>query len=149
MLIRKAQSLDAEDFCNVLRASITHLCKLDHRDDPKELDSWLENKTVENCAQWIASATSNTFVAEQDGKVVGVAGIGHNGYLYLLYVLPEIKGKGVGQQLLLAAEESVSDIGLDVLRLESTLTARSFYEHCGYHPVSSETDGLMYQKQLN
>jgi GNAT superfamily N-acetyltransferase len=134
LVVRNAEARDAEEFCNVIRTSIIELCDLDHHGKKEQLEEWLDNKTVENCKKWILSEDSNTFVAEKNGKIVGACHIGHSGHLFLCYVLPEVKGLGVGGQLLLAAEKSVIVLGLKSLSLESTVTAKGFYEHRGYVP---------------
>lgn len=132
-MIRKAESKDAESFCHVIRTSIIELCHQDHQEDDHRLSQWLESKTVDNCKAWIEDTNSHSFVAVQENCIVGVSHIGHNGHLFLLYVLPYVKGKGIGSKLLKAAEQSVKDLSLNQLTLESTITSQKFYEYHGYH----------------
>jgi GNAT superfamily N-acetyltransferase len=148
-LIREATAEDAEQFCDVLRTSITELCYLDHRGDKKLLDEWLENKTVQNCKEWIVNPGTNAFVAETNGKIVGVSTIGHDGFVFLCYVIPKFKGQGVGGQLLKSAEASVLKMGVHSFKLESTITAKEFYEHHGYLKVGKSTNCLEYEKISN
>ena len=145
-MIRKAKVTDAQQVCNVLRISITELCKLDHRGDQKELDEWLENKTVKNCETWIRNESTNFFVAENDGRVVGVSSISHGGFVGLCYILPEVKDHGFGGQLLKAAEASILNLGVRVFSLESTITAKGFYEHFGYIQSGIKDNCLGYKK---
>ncbi len=147
-MIRTADVEDAEEFCSVIRSSIIELCKLDHQNDKQILNDWLQNKTVKNCREWITSKSSNSFVAELDAKIVGVAVMGHNGHLYLCYVLPEVKGQGIGRQLLHAAEHSVHHLDLPAFSLESTITAKGFYEHYGYLHVGETERCLKYTKAI-
>ena len=84
---------DSLEFCNVIRNSIAKLCLLDHKKDKLILDEWLKNKTVENCAKWINDENSTSLVAEINKNICGVAHIGHDGTLFLCYLLPEVKGK--------------------------------------------------------
>lgn len=145
-MIREATPKDAEEVCAVLRKSITDLCHLDHRGNETEIDEWLENKTEENCKKWIEHSTTNAFVAERNGKVVGCAAISHKGHVFLCYVLPEVKGQGFGGKLLQAAEASVVNLGVNSFSLESTLTAKGFYEHYGYSQISETGNPLAYAK---
>ncbi len=147
-MIRRAEARDAEGFCNVIRTSIIKLCKLDHHGNKEELEEWLENKTVENCKKWILNEDSNTFVAEKNGKIVGVCHIGHSGHLFLCYVLPDVKGLGIGGELLSAAESSVTHLGIKSLSLESTVTAKGFYEHRDYVANGKTKDCLKYVKTI-
>jgi len=145
-LIRKAKVSDAQQICNVLRRSIIELCELDHQKNQKELDEWLVNKTIQNCEAWINNKKINFFVAENDGKIVGVSSINHNGFLELCYILPEAKGLGFGGELLKVAEDSVLDLGIQVFTLESTLTAKGFYEYFGYIQTGIKENSLNYMK---
>jgi len=147
-VIRKAESSDAKEFCDVVRTSITKLCELDHQGNEFRLAEWLGNKTVENCEAWIIDDESNSFVALNNGKVVGVSHISHNGHLYLCYILPCVKGTGLGLQLLMAAEHSVQTFGLSQLTLESTVTAKGFYEHYGYQCDGTTKNCLKYAKSI-
>jgi len=145
-LIREARVSDAKQVCSVLRASITELCELDHRKNQNELDAWLANKTVQNCEAWINNQRINFFVAENNGKIVGVSSITHEGFIELCYILPEVKGLGFGKQLLKIAEDSVLDLGVKSITLESTITAKGFYEYFGYIQTSIKENCLSYTK---
>ena len=90
----------------------------------------------------------STFVAEADGKVVGLVtmvtamAIGHpNGYTKIngLGVLPEYRKKGIGGMLLKRAEKSAIENGTGYIGLASGFTreeAHAFYEHMGYRKTS-------------
>lgn len=147
-MIRNAEVRDAEGFCHVIRTSIIELCELDHHGNNVELEEWLDNKTVRNCRNWILNKDSNTFVAERNGRIVGVSHIGHCGHLFLCYVLPSVKGLGIGGQLLSAAEGSVIHMGIKSLSLESTVTAKRFYEHRGYVANGKTKNCLAYVKLI-
>lgn len=131
-MIREANPDDAEGICTVLRESITKLCSSDHGNDPVKMGSWLENKTTENCRLWLGSAASKTFVAVKLAAVVGVIMVSHDGYIYLCYVKPDVKGQGFGSQMLIAAEAWLKSIGCNSLMADSTATAHGFYKHHGY-----------------
>ena len=145
-MIREAKITDAQQICDVLRRSITELCELDHRGDQKELDEWLENKTVQNCETWLKNEKTNFFIAESNGRIVGVSSISHDGYIGLCYVLPEVKGHGLGAKLLKAAEASVLNLDVQSFKLESTITAKGFYEHLGYIQTGGSQGRPEYEK---
>ncbi|MCU4716553.1 GNAT family N-acetyltransferase [Halapricum hydrolyticum] len=59
------------------------------------------------------------------------------GVVQNLYVVPEMRGEGVGTQLLAAAERVLADAGADVISLEAMADnepARQFYRDRGYRP---------------
>src|SRR5437588_8893719 len=132
MNIRKAHVDEAAEACTVLRRSITELCHADHRGDETLLRRWLSNKTVENVSGWILRG--DVFIAEEDGAIAGVAAINGTGKITLNYVLPDFRFCGVSKALVLAMEANMRALGLPVCRLESTITARQFYEALGYVP---------------
>jgi GNAT superfamily N-acetyltransferase len=90
----------------------------------------------------------STFVAEDDGRIVGLVtivtamAIGHpNGYTKIngLGVLPEYRYKGIGGMLLKRAEELAIENGTRYIGLASGFNrkeAHAFYEHMGYRKTS-------------
>lgn len=139
---RIATPQDAEAAVRVLRRSITELCVPDHRNDPATIQQWLENKTVENFRAWLASKNNFCVVTELDGHVNGVGMINRSGEIQLCYLAPESQGRGVGSAILAALENEARAWGLKKLRLESTVSARAFYERRGYIPGGKTTGGF-------
>jgi GNAT superfamily N-acetyltransferase len=137
MLIRAARKTDAAAACDVLRRSIAELCAADHGNDPALLDPWLANKTPENILAWIAE--THMLVAEEDGRLLGVAGLSSAGRVTLNYVAPEARYRGVSDALLRALEHKAAQLGCMSCTLESTKTARRFYAARGYR--GQERDG--------
>ena len=83
-----------------------------------------------------------TFVAEEDGEVVGFASVGPSrdesgpGELYALYVEPERWSTGAGRALMARAEEQLSSEYAEgrLWVLEDNPRARAFYERAGWTP---------------
>lgn len=69
MEIRDAVADDAPAACQVLRRSISELCITDHRSDPTILSRWLNNKTAEIIAAWIADPSASVLVAVERGTI--------------------------------------------------------------------------------
>ena len=130
MNVRRATEADAAEACDVLRRSISELCRLDHNGDPALLEMWLSNKTVENVQRWIAEA--HFFVAEEGTRLLGVAAMNDAGKITLNYVAPEARFRGVSKALVAELEETARNLGLAECRLESTRTALRFYRGLGY-----------------
>ncbi|HDS1679105.1 TPA: GNAT family N-acetyltransferase [Pseudomonas putida] len=73
-------------------------------------------------------------------RICGFAGVA-NGYVHMLFVAPDYRGKGVGRRLLRYAIEELNAECLDVN--EQNPQALDFYLHEGFEVVGrSETDGL-------
>lgn len=130
--IRSAAPEDASAACALLRRSIQECCVQDHQNDSDKLNAWLGNKTPQNVAGWLASATNYTLLAERDGEAVGVALLTQAGKLSLCYVLPEAQHSGIGKALLDGVEAKARDWGIGVVKLHSTAAGRDFYARNGY-----------------
>ena len=130
--VRRAVPDDAVPACEVLRRSIQHLCVADHQNDEGALGAWLANKTPENVCAWFTSSQTYCVVGVGESGVCGLAMVGRDGTVRLCYVVPEVQHLGVGKAMLTAIEAQVASWGLKSTQLESTLSAKSFYERNGY-----------------
>jgi GNAT superfamily N-acetyltransferase len=130
--IRHALLSDAPAACEVVRRSISELCYDDHHGDADTLKRWLENKTRSNFERWITSKEHVAIVAEMDGALVGFGLLNAQGTIALLYVSPDARFRGVSKDLLAILEREARAAGIQELKLESSMTARRFYESCGY-----------------
>jgi GNAT superfamily N-acetyltransferase len=139
ILIRPAAPEDAPGACQAVRRSIMELCHADHHGDPERIARWLSNKTPAHFERWISSPENLGFLAERDGSVVGFALLEKTGHLGLLYVSPDARFQGVSTGLLAAVEEAARKLGVEMLRLESSHTAREFYRARGYEPDGDPT----------
>ena len=126
--MRQAVSEDAEAAIKVVRLSIEQLCTADHRNDSEILATWLANKTPQAFLSWLSNADNFCVVAESDGHLLGVGLLHRSGELRLLYLAPGAQRQGVGSRINSALEEQAKQWGLRKLRLESTASARAFYE---------------------
>jgi RimJ/RimL family protein N-acetyltransferase len=100
--------------------------------------------------------TENSFIyaAKQDGKLVGMAGffrethekLRHIGNIWGVFVAPEVRGQGVGRQLMQAVLTHIHTLdGLRQVRLsvESTnVSARRLYRSLGFVTYGVEPDVL-------
>ena len=137
-MVRPATAQDAALAIEVVRQSITVLCKADHKNDRATLDRWLANKKPESFELWIASPENFCVVVESEGVVRGVGLLHCSGEVRLFYVSPGYQHRGLGRRIHSALESHARFLGLSKLRLESTLSACKFYEMLGYIPAGAE-----------
>ena len=138
-LIRRAEVTDAPGACEAVRRSIAELCIEDHRGDQATIAAWLSNKTVQNVASWISSPRNIAGVAEATVGIVGFGLLCQPGTLALLYVSPGARFHGVSKGLMAFLESDASRLGIREIRLESTATARRFYEDRGFSSVGESS----------
>ena len=129
---RVATAADAHRALEVVRQSITQLCGADHQHDGPTLERWLRNKTPEHFNGWCADPDNRLLVAELDSAIAGVAELRRSGEICLFYVRPDCVRVGVGRALLLALEAHARAWQITALKLDSTLSARPFYERYGF-----------------
>jgi GNAT superfamily N-acetyltransferase len=139
---RRAEPRDADDAAAVLRRSITELCVADHQNDPVTLELWLRNKTAEQFLVWLDRDENHVVVVDSSAGIAGVGLLHRSGEIRLCYVCPGWERLGIGTAVLRALEIQAEIWGLTRLTLESTATARSFYERHGYVPVGGCRPGL-------
>ncbi|RXT28602.1 hypothetical protein B5P46_07420 [Rhizobium leguminosarum] len=144
--IRVGKKTDAEAAIAVLRQSITQLCSADHQDDDAEIASWLSNKTAASWAAWINREDATVLVAELEGNIVGVGMADARGEILLNYAHPDTRFKGISTAILLALEAEVRARGMEMCVVESTRTAKKFYETRGYQAAAG--DSLSLSKRL-
>jgi len=140
--VRKAEPEDAEAAAEVLRRSITELCALDHRGDAGTLAKWLANKTPRDFLSWLANEDDFCVVAEANDQIMGVGLLHRSGEVRLCYLAPGAQGRGSGKAIHAALEEKARAWGLKRLHLESTVSARPFYERVGYRSAGAAKPGF-------
>jgi GNAT superfamily N-acetyltransferase len=144
--IRHETEADAAEAVDTLRRSITELCIADHQNDPTGVEGWLCNKTVDAWCIRIARDDAVVLVAEQGSKVIGVGMVTLSGDILFNYIRPEIRFDGVSEAILAGLEEVLRSRDVHCCRLESTITAQSFYENCGFR--SEGDDAFRLSKSL-
>jgi ribosomal protein S18 acetylase RimI-like enzyme len=120
-----------------------------------------EHYDVADLRERYRDGESTTFVAEDDGEVVGYAtGVqAEDAYdLGAIYVHPERQGDGVGSRLLDAIESGAREADYDTVRLvvmAENDDARAFYEARGFEHERDDYDpdldvkNCVYEKSLD
>jgi GNAT superfamily N-acetyltransferase len=111
-------------------------------DTPEAFGSTYEESVRWSDAQWKnAASTRLYYLADRDGRVVGMVSGGFNdGYpgtrwLYGMYVTPSERGTGTADRLVRSIEEWARKHGVDEIYLHVTTSvarARAFYEKLGF-----------------
>lgn len=132
MEIHRAAPLDADAAMEIVGQSIAQLCVADHRHDPETLARWLANKTPASFRTWLADPENFCVVAKTGQRVMGVGLLHRSGELKLFYLAPGSQRQGMGTMIHAALEDQARLWGLRQLHLQSTDSARPFYEALGY-----------------
>ncbi|MFJ8827990.1 GNAT family N-acetyltransferase [Streptomyces sp. NPDC102467] len=100
--------------------------------------------TADRIQTWAGDPSSAAYVAEADGDLLGVIAVhvcpfferdGSWGRIVALVVLGRARGRGVGSQLVAAAESFAATSGcvrMEVTSGDRRQDAHEFYQRCGY-----------------
>jgi len=92
----------------------------------------------EGIARYLARNPNTCFVAEEDGKLLGVIMAGHGGrrgFIYHTAVSPDARGRGVGTQLAHAALDALRSEGISKAALVAFTrneAGNAFWEKMGF-----------------
>lgn len=136
MRLRKFRRGDEKQIQQLHYGTVHSICAEDYSQE--QLNSWSPKKVDVN--RWAESLEKNiSYVIEDNGELVGFGDISTTGHLYRLYTHKNYQGKGIGSKILQALEEEAKKLGLDKIKLDSTITAKTFYEIQGFKCIGKST----------
>lgn len=103
----------------------------------------------EGIKRYLMRNPTSSFVAEDDGKIIGVIMSGHDGrrgYIHHTAVLPEYRRQGIAKKLVESAMNALEQDGINKVALvvfERNKTGNAFWENIGF--VSR--DDLVYRNK--
>jgi GNAT superfamily N-acetyltransferase len=80
-----------------------------------------------------------TLVTEESGQIIAFAELERNGDLDMFYCRHDFIGRGVGRQLYHNVELMALGLGLKRIFTEASITARPFFERCGFSILQQQT----------
>ncbi|MGE0481053.1 MAG: GNAT family N-acetyltransferase [Phycisphaerae bacterium] len=129
MLIREFRIGDEPALWQVFYAAIHETAAADY--SKEQVDAWAP--PGRDPAAWAARVRPLApLVAERDGIVLGYADVQADGYIDHFYVSPRVARQGVGTALMARIHERASAAGMAELYANVSITARPFFEHCGF-----------------
>lgn len=129
---RQATPADADTVLAIKRAAIESIDSGEYTDE--ELIAWRPDEdALEDFERAIESDIFTILVAEKDDQVAAYGGLNTNEKrIDAIYVHPEYMGEGIAQSLVRQFETRAKMVGLDELKIMSSLNATGFYESLGY-----------------
>lgn len=125
--IRKAEEADAERIHELHDDSVRKICHAVY--SPEIIEGWLKNRTPERYLARMQA--SEMYVAEMEGKIIGF-GRAVPGEIVAIYVDPAYVRRGVGTMLMKHGMKMANVKVPGVIKIDSTLNARPFYEAMGF-----------------
>lgn len=144
MIIRKIQPQDNEQIANVIRQVFIS-------DDYPKTGTAFADKQLDFMFETYDKAKSIYFVVEIDGKIVGGAGVSQLDNseeniceLQKMYFLQEVRGKGIGFEMIQKCLTKAKEFGYEKCYLETLpemLPAQSLYKKVGFEYLCEPLGG--------
>jgi GNAT superfamily N-acetyltransferase len=135
IVIRPATAADAEAIHKIVLQALRETNARDY--PPSVIDRLvltLPDKVASHLTIWCA------FVALVDGQVVGTGSL--NGQtVSAVYVHPDYQGRGIGTKLMDAVENAATAQSQGTLSVQSSVTAKPFYNRRGFRVVQERAFG--------
>lgn len=137
--ISEFEPLQAEEIVALFYGTVHSVNAADYM--PEQLAAWApEALRQEKVAQWRVSLAQNkTFVAWKDGNIAGFADLAPGGKLDRLYVHKDYQRQGIAGRLLGKIEQEARRQGMVELACDASITAKPFFEHCGFAVIEPQT----------
>jgi putative acetyltransferase len=139
MRIRRFESPDINQIVSLFYETVHSVNAQDY--SMEQLNAWAPKSEINaNLVNWKESLTHNiTYIAEINDKIVGFSDMTHNGYLDRLYIHKDFQGQEIAKTLVNRLESEARKIGLSEINTEASITAKPFFERCGYRTIRSQT----------
>ena len=135
MNIETFQTFHAEQVSNLIRRNLLEINSIDTNEQLITflVDYFSPTKILEN------AKTQHIFVALEEGKVIGTAGLANFGnadepsfYGVAVFVDPDCQGRGIGKLLMALVEAKANELGANKITVRSSISAQGFYKKMGY-----------------
>ncbi|WP_436922622.1 GNAT family N-acetyltransferase [Klebsiella pneumoniae] len=140
MKIRRYRQGDSEKLWELVFNTVHLINVLDYSHDqvnawaPKDIDmDWWKKELSDK----------SPFILCNDERIYGYADIQKNGHINHFFVAHDCQRQGKGTILINTLIDHALEMGLKKLSVESSLTAKSFFEHHGFTVVKEEHDAYL------
>jgi putative acetyltransferase len=111
----------------------------------KQVDAWAPKHV--DVQKWIERMQDRmTYVAEENGKIIGFAELERNGHIGCFYAHADHQNMGVGTALFNQIQVIAENLELPKLFVEVSITAKPFFERMGFSTIATEEIELRGQK---
>jgi GNAT superfamily N-acetyltransferase len=148
MLIRDYKARDAHQIVSLFYETVRTVGLRNYSEE--QVRAWAG--AIPDALLWHQRMASNfTFVAEQNGQIIGFSELTGDGLVLMLYCHKDHIRRGIATALYGATELKARELGLQTLRAEVSLTAYRFFLHEGFRTVRAQTvmrNGVALQNYL-
>jgi len=136
MLIRDYSRRDAAAITRLFYETVRFVNLQDYSE--QQVHAWAP--TLPDPETWHSRMSQRcTLVAEEAGQIIAFAELERDGHLDMFYCRNDVLRRGVGRSLYEAVELKAVGLQLQRIFTEASITARPFFEHCGFFAVCRQT----------
>jgi len=136
LFIRAYRESDTRQIMTLFYETIHAINRRDY--NPEQIDTWAPAEMDD--ARWAETLRQRTtFVAENDGLIVGFAELEEDGHINRFYCHKDYQGCGIGTRLLAAIEAEAQQRGITRLFTEASITAHPFFTKRGFQTLQEQT----------
>lgn len=114
---------------------------------PGQLEAWAPAEVDREA--WARLDRQQVFVVECQKKQVGFISLSEDGLIDFLFVHQDFQGKGIASALYKQVERVARKKGMHILKTEASITARGFFEKCGFALLTETRKSLRGQEFIN
>lgn len=134
MKIKTPTINDAENISTLLRDNFRDVNSADYK--PEHIQAWIDLDSPERIKEVIENKDVRSFLALDQDEIVGFLALStQEAVLNSLYVKPSKTGQGIGSELLEFAEDLLKSHKKAQITLNSSKTAKKFYQKRGYQEI--------------
>ena len=136
MRLRPAVPADAPQIAAIYYHTIHTVNAVDYTAAQRE--AWAPEGTLDPTGWRMKQHNRFTLVAERAGQLLGFGELLPHGHVDCFYVHHQHQRQGVGRAILAGLEAEAEWLGLRRLDLEASITAKPFFEACGWRTLAQQ-----------
>lgn len=146
MIIRKYKSSDLDEIMQLFADTVHSIGARYY--DQAQVAVWAPEQM--NIEKWRKSLEEHTtFVAEQEGHIIGFADLANDGYLDRLYIHKNYQARGVAFALIKRIEQEAREQGIATITTHASICAMPLAKRIGYVVINEQTVVLNGVKLIN
>jgi putative acetyltransferase len=129
MKLRKFKIGDEKYLSKLHEETIRNINSKDY--SVEQIETW--PSILNNYSNFLETLKNNIcYVIELNKNIVGFGDMSYSGEIYRLYTSKDFQGLGIASKILNKLEQEAKKLKIKNITLESSLTAKTFYESKGY-----------------
>ncbi|QHA92085.1 GNAT family N-acetyltransferase [Bacillus sp. N1-1] len=149
MKIRQYEPKDLDQIIELFQQTVYIINRQDY--SANQVNAWVNSTTKSiRYSKWAQEFEQNfTYIAEEEGEVVGFIDLTAAGYLDRLYVHRYFQRAGIASLLLSEIESTARSQQLNKITTEASITARPFFEAQHFQTIKKQTVEISDVKMTN